>query len=98
MKIAIDSGPLTSGHSVRGVGVYTREIIEVFRKLTSERKDIKIVPLDFSTQRSKLKAQRFDLSHFTYFNPIVLTLPLKKPTKMVVTIHDLIPMIYPKNP
>ena len=97
MKIAIDSGPLTSGHSVRGVGVYTREIIEVFRKLTSERKDIKIVPLDFSTQRSKLKAQRFDLLHFTYFNPFVLTLPLKKPTKTVVTIHDLIPMIYPKN-
>ncbi|MFV1917684.1 MAG: glycosyltransferase family 4 protein, partial [Patescibacteria group bacterium] len=122
MRIAIDKGPLTSGHKVRGVGAYTREIIEALKKITKGKKDIKIKPLDFSTQNSKLpglakrsqvpsgiwrsgvgKAQNFDLVHYTYFHPFFLTLPLKaclpvgRPAKTVVTIHDLIQLIYPNQ-
>ena len=97
MKIAIDSGPLESGHKVRGVGVYTREIIEALGRITRNRKEIKIVPLDFSVQSSKLKAQNFDLKHYTYFNPFFLTLPFVKTSKVVVTIHDVIPLLYPKQ-
>jgi len=103
IKIAIDKGPLTSGHKVRGVGVYTREIIKALKKITKGKKNMKITPLDFSTQSSKLKAQNFDLIHYTYFHPYFLTMPLKtsltegRPTKTVVTIHDLILLIYPKQ-
>ena len=97
MKIAIDSNPLVSGHRVRGVGVYTRETLEALKKATKGRKDIKIVPLDFSTQNSKLKTQNFDLIHYPYFHPYFLTLPFRKQAKIIVTIHDTIPLIYPKQ-
>ena len=38
MKIAIDSGPLQSGHKVRGVGVYTRELIGALEQENRLRK------------------------------------------------------------
>ena len=89
-KVAIDSGPLTSGHKVRGVGVYTRELIKALKK---ESKGLKIEAVNFK----KADLTKYDLVHYPYFNPFFVTLPQKKPTKIVVTIHDLIPLIYPKN-
>jgi len=90
-KIAIDSGSLKSGHAVRGVGVYTRELTRELKKLRT--KEIKIEVVDFE----KVDLSRYDLVHYPYFHPYFLTLPLSKPTKTVVTIHDLIPLIYPKH-
>lgn len=92
MKVAIDSEALTSGHAVRGVGFYTRELIKELRNLTS----LKIDALDF--QKSDLS--KYDVIHYPYFHPFFVTLPLHRfsaDQKIVVTIHDLIPLIYPKN-
>jgi glycosyltransferase involved in cell wall biosynthesis len=85
MKIAIDSGPLTSGDSVRGIGVYTRELL----------KALKIEGVDVS----KEDLSKYDLVHFTRFNPFFISVPFTKPnnTKFVLTIYDLIPLIYPKH-
>jgi len=91
MKVAVDSGPLTGGHAVRGVGVYTRELTQELKKLRT--KEIKIEVVDFG----KVDLSRYDLVHYPYFHPFFLTLPFNKPAKAVVTIHDLIPLIYPKN-
>ena len=98
-KIAIDTGPLNSGHSVRGIGVNTRELINSFKKLNEKdlvigRDKIKIEAVDFS----KADLSKFDIVHYPYFNPFFPTLPISKQAKRVVlTIHDLIPLIYPKN-
>ena len=40
MKVAIDKGPLESGHAIRGIGVHTRKLVEEVKKL--ENKEIKI--------------------------------------------------------
>jgi len=89
LKIAIDSGPLNGGHSVRGIGTHTRELISSLRNVDA---------FDFQFNRSKLYANNYDVVHFTSFHPFFLSLPLKKlKAKVVLTIHDLIPLIYPKN-
>lgn len=93
MKVAVDSGPLTGGHAVRGVGVYTRELVKALDRKTEKLKNVKIETVDFG----KVDLSRYDLVHYPYFNPFFVTLPLSKPTKIVVTIHDLIPLIYPKH-
>ena len=85
LKIAIDAGPLTSGHSVRGIGVYTRELLKA---LGMEGVDVKNEDLS-----------KYDIVHFTSFKPFEISLPFLKPkhTKFVLTIYDLIPLIYPKH-
>jgi len=98
IKVSIDSGPLTSGHSVRGVGAYTRELIRALERETRLRKatarqGLKIEAVDFE----KVDLSTYDLMHFTYFNPFFLTLPFNKPAKTIVTIHDTIPLIYPNQ-
>jgi glycosyltransferase involved in cell wall biosynthesis len=91
-KVAIDSGPLTSGHSVRGIGVNTRELLEAFKSVP--HKDVQISEVDFS----KEDLSKFDIVHYQYFRPFFNDLPLAKPAKKVVlTIHDLIPLIYPAH-
>lgn len=93
MKIAIDSGPLTSGHKMRGVGVYTRELIVALAQESKKIKGLKITALDFE----KTDLNKFDLVNYTYFNPFYATLPFKKTAKTIITIHDVIPLIYPKH-
>jgi len=94
MKIAIDIGPIseknTSGHKVRGVGSYITSLKDGLARhdknntytFFSRRKDI---PRDI------------DLVHYPYFEPFFLSLPLFKKAKTVVTVHDLTPIIFPKD-
>lgn len=90
MKVAIDSGPLVTGHAIRGIGAHTKLLIEHLEKI----KDVKIDVLDFS----KTDLSKYDIAHIPSFNPFFLSLPFKKPTKRtVLTIHDLIPLIYPEH-
>lgn len=84
-KIAIDIGPLKSGDSVRGIGVYTRELLKA---LSMDGVDLSLRDLG-----------KYKVVHFTRFNPFRVSLPFGKPinTKYVLTIYDLIPLIYPKH-
>lgn len=92
LKVAVDSGPLTSGHAVRGIGVNTRELLQGFKLVP--HKDIQIYEFDFS----KRGFLGFDVVHFQYFRPFFTDLPSDKPkAKVILTIHDLIPLIYPKH-
>lgn len=97
MKVAIDSGPLSSGHLVRGVGKYTQELIKALREESKRVKELEIDTFDLSTDKSWLLANQYDVVHYTYFNPFFITLPFKKAAKVIVTIHDLIPLIYPRQ-
>jgi glycosyltransferase involved in cell wall biosynthesis len=90
MKVAIDTGPLSSGHSVRGIGVHTRELVNELKKLGT--KELEIDTVDFS----KTDLSKYDLAHFTSFKPFNFSIPFSKVCrKMILTIHDLIPLIYP---
>ena len=92
LKVAIDSGPLTSGHSVRGIGVNTRELLEGLKSVSHE--DIQISAVDFT----KEDLSKYDIVHYQYFRPFFKDLPFDKPSKKVIlTIHDLIPLIYPDH-
>ncbi len=92
MKIAIDARPLVSGDSVRGIGVYTRELVDAFKK---SKKEFTVLDHDFDN----IELSKFDLVHFTSFNPYIISVPFTKPknTKFVLTIYDLIPLIYPAH-
>src|SRR3989344_2099875 len=92
MKVAIDSAPLTGGHGVRGVGTYTRELTQELEKLKGEDSLI-IESVDFR----KTDLSKFDIVHYPYFDLFFHTLPIQKSARTVVTIYDVIPLIYPKH-
>ena len=48
MKVAVDIGPLKSGDNVRGIGVYTRELVNTLESIqkTGGNK-FEIYPVDF---------------------------------------------------
>lgn len=99
IKVAIDTSPLDSGHSIRGIGVHARELVDQLTR--GKYKGVTVEGVNF--KRADLSRQgqtclsKYDIVHYPYFHPYFLTLPLQKPTKMVVTIHDLIPLIYPEH-
>lgn len=90
MKVAIDTGPLTSGDSVRGVGEYTRQLISSLRKLQSKDLELVEVPTE------KLNETEADVVHVPYFSTFKKTVPVVNHSKLVLSIHDVIPLIYPK--
>lgn len=82
IKVSFRGG--NSLDSTRGIGVNTSELV----KALGRYKDIKIL----SDPRSA------DVVHYTKFHPFFISLPFFKPSKKVVlTIHDLIPLIYPEH-
>jgi len=89
MKVAIDSGALSSGHKIRGIGAYTSCLIDALKKQKNE--DIEIDAVDFE----KTNLGKYDIAHYTFFNPFFRSFKLIPGVKTVVTIHDLIPLIYP---
>jgi len=68
---------------LRGIGVHTNELLKRLR--ISEGLEVQV--------NSKV-LDGFDIYHFPKFNPYFLNLPLVRKGKIVLTIHDLIPLIY----
>lgn len=92
MNIAIDISPIStsSGHKVRGVGMYLstlKDNIEVLDKKNN---------YTFFTDIKKLQKD-IDLVHFPYFDPFFITFPLIKKYRTVITVHDVIPLTHKKE-
>lgn len=87
MKIAILNGSSAKADSIRGIGVHTNELLRQLK--------LSINNSQFSITEDIKQA---DVIHFTKFRPFFRDLPLKKDKnqKWVLTIHDLIPLIYPQ--
>jgi glycosyltransferase involved in cell wall biosynthesis len=86
MKIAFVSGVNSSLDSSRGIGVATNSLIEEFKKLSKNNLEIVANPKDAV------------ITHYLKFHPFFISLPFIKPSKKVIlTIHDLIPLIYPDH-
>lgn len=94
MKVAIDSGPIAGGDSGYGMGTYVRELVGAL-KSGARASGLQIEQVD----ASKTALDKFDLVHLTKFRPFFLSLPVLKPkgVKFILTIYDLIPLIYPKH-
>lgn len=86
MKVAFCSSPLTSGHQHRGIGTYTKNLVKELKK----QKDVQIQ--EFSDLSG---VKDTDVVHFPFFDLFQHTLPLIKKWPMVITIHDVIPLLYP---
>lgn len=87
IKVLFDDSPLHDGNALRGVGNYAQF-------LSDELKKQKQVILSFRKERDL--SFKPDLLHYPFFDLFIPTLPLIKKHKTVVTIHDVIPLLYPK--
>lgn len=85
--ILIDTTPLSGGHAIRGVGTYTRLLIEALRHESN-------FEIHLSGQQT-LKTKP-DIIHYPFFDLFFPTLPMLRPAKTVVTIHDVIPLLFPE--
>lgn len=88
MKIAINILPLKTGHKDRGIGFYTSNLLENLKR------DPEIDVQEF-TGISEVK--QADIVHYSWFDFFFHTLPLRKKFRTIVTIHDVIPLLFPKH-
>ncbi len=94
MRIAIDVSPIENkdkiAHRVRGTGFYIENLKSALLKYFPDNQ------YTFFTRGESLP-KNIDLVHFPYFEPFFLTLPFKKSSKTVVTVHDLTPLVFPDH-
>lgn len=81
IKLFFDTKPLNNGHAVRGIGSYVKNLEE-------ELKKTKTINL--------LTSSDADIIHYPYFDLFNNTLKINN-TSTVVTIFDVIPLLYPKE-
>lgn len=89
MKVAFDISPLKNGHTFRGIGNYTQNLKIALSKQKT------LFELDFVDSFENLN--NYDLVHHPYFDLFFHTLPVRAKYKRVVTIHDVIPLIFPNH-
>ncbi len=89
IKVLIDTSPLTNSNQARGVGTYTRFLTQELEKLPE-------IKLERSTHKTS-EGFKPDIAHYPNFDLFFPTLPLVKKAKTVLTIHDLIPLIFPEH-
>ena len=89
MEVSINTSPIDSGHSTRGIGSYTRNLIKEFKR---NKNNIRFK--FFDNPKNPPKA---DVVHYPYFDLFFHTLPIKKSAKRVITIHDVIPLVFPNE-
>ena len=87
MKVAINTSPLQTGHKVRGVGSYTQKLIEALKKGNYD--------INFDFFQDPASPPPANVIHYPYFDLFFHTLPSKTKTSRVVTIHDVIPLVFP---
>ncbi len=89
MKVAIDASPLKNTHSTRGIGSYTRNLISFLKKINNN--------LNLEEFYESKNPPEADITHYPYFDLYFRTLPILKKQKRLVTIHDVIPLMFPNK-
>ncbi|MFZ1721812.1 MAG: glycosyltransferase family 1 protein [Microgenomates group bacterium] len=90
MRVLLDTSPINTEHGIRGIGVYTRTLAEALENLEG-------VEVIRSAALQKNSKPIVDLIHYPFFDFFFTTLPLFRRAPTIVTIHDVIPLKYPKN-
>lgn len=88
-EIVIDISRLHKASLKRGVGFYSKNLFESLKDLDDGNQYI--------LKKSLKERIRADIIHFPYFDLFFLTLPLVRNQPVVVTIHDLTPLKFPKH-
>lgn len=88
MKIGLNITPLHSGHKLRGIGYYTQNLLDYLKR----EKDIDVCGF---TKISEIKD--VELVHYPWFDLFFHTLSIRKKFPTVVTIHDVIPLLFPEH-
>ena len=88
ITVAFDSSPLSNAHKTRGVGSYTKSLLEKLKA----RDDLNII--EFSNLNSVTDA---DVVHFPWYDLFFRTLPIRKKFPTIVTVHDVMPLIFPEQ-
>src|SRR3989338_1933963 len=84
MKIAINTLPLKTAHKGRGIGYYTGHLLEALKE-----EGVKVVEF---TNLSEVRD--VDVVHYPWFDLFRHTLPVRKKFPTVVTIHDVMPLVF----
>ncbi len=87
MKVAINNLPLKSGHKTRGIGYYTEHLIRALQQ------DKTIEVREFVNPSEVLGVE---VVHYPWFDLFFHTLPIIRRFPTVVTIHDVIPLVFPQ--
>lgn len=89
INILLNTDPLNNANAYRGVGMYTKFLFESLQKIDF----LKIV------KSTSVQAKDFepDIVHFPFFDLFFSTLPVINTRRTIVTIHDVIPLIFPKH-
>lgn len=94
MRVAIDHSPIAdvskASHKIRGTGFYTKHLIASLLKFHPENEYV------LFTSTEKLQ-QPIDLYHYPYFEPFFISIPVRKNGKTIVTVHDVTPLVFPKD-
>jgi glycosyltransferase involved in cell wall biosynthesis len=96
MKVLLDTTPLLNGNSGRGVGTYTRQLLKGLRAI-SAGKQLEVIATHELKKGEKLDRSQFDLIHMPYFDLFFMTMPLVSKVPTIVTIHDVIPLVFPQQ-
>jgi glycosyltransferase involved in cell wall biosynthesis len=87
IKVLLDDSPLANANSIRGVGTYTKFLAQFLTKNPG---------IELSFMKDKDLIFKAEITHYPFFDLFFPTLPLIKRNKTVVTVHDVIPLLYPK--
>ncbi|MBI2596232.1 glycosyltransferase family 4 protein [Candidatus Daviesbacteria bacterium] len=88
LKVGIDISEMNPLSMNRGIGFYTDHL---FKSL------IKYTDLDVVLVERQKDVKNLDLIHYPFFDFFSPTLPLIKKLPVIVTIHDVIPLVFPKH-
>lgn len=88
MKVGIDISSLHEMSKGRGIGFYIRYLIESLKRYT----DTEVVVFETTEKNEKV-----DLVHFPFFDFFRPTLKVSTDIPAVITIHDVIPLLFPKH-
>lgn len=88
MKVAINNLPLKTAHKHRGIGYYTSYLLEALKQDSS---------LEVQEFADLSEVSDADIVHYPFFDLFFHTLPIRRKFPTVVTIHDVIPLIFPDH-
>lgn len=88
IKIGFDISKMHSYHASRGIGFYSRNLVEALKKYTKDE----IIVIDQGVSNLDI-----DIIHFPFFDLYNHTLPIFKSLPTIVTIHDITPLVFPEH-
>jgi hypothetical protein len=91
MKVGIDISALNSMSKGRGIGFYSDYLIKSLKQYTN----VEVIVID--GRQLIADSRQLDLIHYPFFDFFKPTLKVDPDIPTVVTIHDVIPLLFPKH-